>query len=62
VVYDARGFLEKNRDRLASEVIVLLRTSRLEFLRSLFNSATTKLGSPGSFAVIDLVVMANVKI
>ena len=42
--YDARGFLEKNQDRLATEVIGLLRTSRLELVRSLFHSAITKLG------------------
>jgi len=44
VEYDARGFLEKNRDRLATEVFALLRTSRLELARCLFDSSIAKLG------------------
>ena len=46
VEYDACGFLEKNQDRLASEVVGVLRTSNASIVRSLFNSAITKTGLP----------------
>ena len=44
MVYDASGFLEKNRDRLAGEVINVLRMSQIALVRTLFNSPITKTG------------------
>ncbi|ELU11296.1 hypothetical protein CAPTEDRAFT_226099 [Capitella teleta] len=45
VEYDATGFLEKNRDRLASEMISVMRLSQISLVRSLFNSHITKTGN-----------------
>ncbi len=44
VVYDASGFLEKNRDRLAGEIINVLRLSQIALVRTLFHSPITKTG------------------
>ena len=44
VEYDSSGFLEKNRDRLASEIISVLRLSQIALVRTLFNSPMTKTG------------------
>ncbi|KAK2170162.1 hypothetical protein LSH36_4g17098 [Paralvinella palmiformis] len=45
VEYDSSGFLEKNRDRLASEIISVLRLSQIALVRTLFNSPMTKTGN-----------------
>ncbi len=45
VQYDARGFLEKNRDYLAPEIIQVLRSSRVQLVRSLFHLPLTKTGT-----------------
>merc|ERR1719193_1846134 len=37
VVYDVTGFLEKNMDKLQSDVVDLLKASKLELLNTLFN-------------------------
>lgn len=42
--YTADGFLEKNQDRLAGEVLGILRTSSLDLVRHLFNSTVLKIG------------------
>lgn len=44
VVYDAMGFLEKNRDRLPGDVVSMLRASKNEVIRSLFSTPLTKTG------------------
>ncbi|CAF3490687.1 unnamed protein product [Adineta steineri] len=45
VQYDARGFLEKNRDYLAPEIIQVLRSSHVQLVSSLFQSPLTKTGT-----------------
>ena len=45
VEYDASGLLEKNRDRLATEVTSLLRTSRVALVKTLFTAHMTKTGA-----------------
>ncbi|KAG8559678.1 hypothetical protein GDO81_017412 [Engystomops pustulosus] len=44
VLYDACGFLEKNRDTLPADIVVLLRTSENKLLQQLFSSPLTKTG------------------
>jgi len=56
VDYDAGGFLEKNRDRLAGEVIALLRASRLDLVRALFNSSIAKLGSYCKYCDVTIIL------
>jgi hypothetical protein len=45
VQYDARGFLEKNRDYLAPEIIQVLRSSNVQLVSSLFQLPLTKTGT-----------------
>uniref|UniRef100_S4RA42 non-specific serine/threonine protein kinase n=1 Tax=Petromyzon marinus TaxID=7757 RepID=S4RA42_PETMA len=45
VLYDASGFLEKNRDTLPADIVVLLRTSENMVLRLLFSNPLTKTGN-----------------
>uniref|UniRef100_H3A9B2 non-specific serine/threonine protein kinase n=2 Tax=Latimeria chalumnae TaxID=7897 RepID=H3A9B2_LATCH len=45
VLYDANGFLEKNRDTLPADVVVVLRTSEDKLLQQLFTSPLTKTGN-----------------
>ncbi|KAM4024474.1 myosin-IIIb-like [Anomaloglossus baeobatrachus] len=45
VLYDACGFLEKNRDTLPADIVVLLRTSENKLLQQLFSSPLTKTGN-----------------
>nr|XP_020645069.1 myosin-IIIb-like [Pogona vitticeps] len=42
VLYDANGFLEKNRDTLPADIVVVLRTSENRLLQQLFSSPLTK--------------------
>lgn len=44
MLYDAYAFLEKNRDTLPADVVVLLRTSENKLLQQLFSSPLTKTG------------------
>ncbi|KAL3856081.1 hypothetical protein ACJMK2_015277 [Sinanodonta woodiana] len=52
VVYDAVGFLEKNRDRLPVELVNVLRSSSNKVVQSLFQTPLTKTGNlaEGSWA------------
>ena len=43
--YDARGFLEKNRDYLAPDIIQILRSSRVQLISSLFHLSLSKTGT-----------------
>uniref|UniRef100_A0A8C5P367 non-specific serine/threonine protein kinase n=1 Tax=Jaculus jaculus TaxID=51337 RepID=A0A8C5P367_JACJA len=45
VLYDASGVLEKNRDTLPPDVVVLLRTSQNKLLQQLFSIPLTKTGN-----------------
>ncbi|XP_029463763.1 myosin-IIIb [Rhinatrema bivittatum] len=45
VLYDANGFLEKNRDTLPADIVVVLRTSENKLLQQLFSSPLTKTGN-----------------
>nr|XP_033800014.1 myosin-IIIb [Geotrypetes seraphini] len=45
VLYDAYGFLEKNRDTLPADIMVVLRTSENKLLQHLFSSPLTKTGN-----------------
>ncbi|XP_039769110.1 myosin-IIIb [Ornithorhynchus anatinus] len=45
VLYDAFGFLEKNRDTLPADIVVVLRTSENKLLQQLFSSPLTKTGN-----------------
>uniref|UniRef100_A0A8B9LZS9 Myosin IIIB n=1 Tax=Astyanax mexicanus TaxID=7994 RepID=A0A8B9LZS9_ASTMX len=42
VLYDVNGFLEKNRDTLPADIVVVLRTSENKLLQQLFSSPLTK--------------------
>ncbi|KAF5910734.1 hypothetical protein HPG69_004823 [Diceros bicornis minor] len=59
VLYDASGVLEKNRDTLPADVVVVLRTSGNKLLQQLFSIPLTKTGtwnppdSPGPDASIS---------
>ncbi|GAB1606866.1 myosin-IIIb-like [Argonauta hians] len=48
VEYQTTGFLEKNRDRLPTEVIHLFRMSRKNVVKSLFHTPLTKIGNLSS--------------
>jgi myosin III len=45
VQYDARGFVEKNRDYLAPDIIQILRLSRVPLISSLFQCSLSKTGA-----------------
>ncbi|KAJ7398057.1 Myosin-IIIb [Pitangus sulphuratus] len=45
VLYDASAFLEKNRDTLPADIVVVLRTSENKLLQQLFSSPLTKTGN-----------------
>ncbi|XP_023978049.1 myosin-IIIb [Physeter macrocephalus] len=45
VLYDASGVLEKNRDTLPADVVVVLRTSENQLLQQLFSIPLTKTGN-----------------
>lgn len=45
VLYDASGVLEKNRDTLPADVVVVLRTSDNKLLQQLFSIPLTKTGT-----------------
>ncbi|NWI20722.1 MYO3B protein, partial [Crypturellus soui] len=45
VLYDACAFLEKNRDTLPADIVVVLRTSENKLLQQLFSSPLTKTGN-----------------
>ncbi|XP_030642371.1 myosin-IIIb [Chanos chanos] len=45
VLYNANGFLEKNRDTLPADIVVVLRTSENKLLQQLFSSPLTKTGN-----------------
>lgn len=45
VLYNVNGFLEKNRDTLPADIVVVLRTSENKLLQQLFSSPLTKTGS-----------------
>lgn len=45
VQYDARSFLEKNRDYLAPEIIHILRASNVQLISSLFQFSLSKTGT-----------------
>lgn len=44
VLYNVSGFLEKNRDTLPADIVVVLRTSENKLLQQLFSSPLTKTG------------------
>lgn len=45
VVYDARGFLEKNRDNLSANLIECMKGSSIELVAELFAAERTESGS-----------------
>uniref|UniRef100_A0AAX7TZG7 non-specific serine/threonine protein kinase n=1 Tax=Astatotilapia calliptera TaxID=8154 RepID=A0AAX7TZG7_ASTCA len=45
VMYNVNGFLEKNRDTLPADIVVVLRTSENKLLQQLFSSPLTKTGN-----------------
>ncbi|KAK1789349.1 hypothetical protein P4O66_014878 [Electrophorus voltai] len=45
VLYNVDGFLEKNRDTLPADIVVVLRTSENKLLQQLFSSPLTKTGN-----------------
>ncbi|XP_048868016.1 myosin-IIIb [Brienomyrus brachyistius] len=45
VLYNADAFLEKNRDTLPADIVVVLRTSENKLLQQLFSSPLTKTGN-----------------
>eukprot|EP00051_Salpingoeca_urceolata_P009658 m.117396 g.117396 ORF g.117396 m.117396 type:complete len:2248 (+) comp16399_c0_seq1:446-7189(+) len=52
ISYDARGFLEKNRDTLSHSVVELLRHSEVELVQTLFDPSAS-ISSTGSFRLAD---------
>ncbi|XP_061413078.1 myosin-IIIb-like isoform X3 [Lethenteron reissneri] len=70
VLYDASGFLEKNRDTLPADIVVLLRTSENMVLRLLFSNPLTKTGNlahirsrvPGASKSLPSQTPANIRI
>lgn len=44
VMYQVNGFLEKNRDTLPADIVVVLRTTENKLLQQLFSSPLTKTG------------------
>uniref|UniRef100_A0A8C3FEC9 non-specific serine/threonine protein kinase n=1 Tax=Chrysemys picta bellii TaxID=8478 RepID=A0A8C3FEC9_CHRPI len=57
VLYDAYGFLEKNRDTLPADIVVVLRTSENKLLQQLFSSPLTKTGISLLYFQIDTMEM-----
>ena len=53
VLYDASGVLEKNRDTLPADVVVILRASENQLLQQLFSIPLTKTGTGGTSLVIQ---------
>ncbi|CAL8321724.1 unnamed protein product [Merluccius merluccius] len=45
VLYSVNGFLERNRDTLPADIVVVLRTSENKLLQQLFSSPLTKTGN-----------------
>ncbi|XP_015244156.1 PREDICTED: myosin-IIIb isoform X2 [Cyprinodon variegatus] len=45
VMYNVNGFLEKNRDTLPADIVLVLRTSENKLLQQLFSSPLTKTGN-----------------
>ncbi|XP_027146586.1 myosin-IIIb isoform X1 [Larimichthys crocea] len=45
VLYNVNGFLEKNRDTLPADIVLVLRTSENKLLQQLFSSPLTKTGN-----------------
>ncbi|XP_055360799.1 myosin-IIIb isoform X3 [Betta splendens] len=45
VMYSVNGFLEKNRDTLPADIVVVLRTTENKLLQQLFSSPLTKTGN-----------------
>ncbi len=45
VLYNVSGFLEKNRDTLPADIVVVLRTSENKLLQQLFSNPLTKTGT-----------------
>lgn len=43
-MYNVNGFLEKNRDTLPADIVVVLRTTENKLLQQLFSSPLTKTG------------------
>ncbi|MGH0133886.1 UNVERIFIED_CONTAM: hypothetical protein FKN15_043857 [Acipenser sinensis] len=52
VLYNADGFLEKNRDTLPADIMVVLKTSENKLLQQLFSSPLTKTGNLAASRVI----------
>lgn len=50
VIYNAAGFLAKNRDTLPADIILLLRSSENELTRKLVTHPLTKTGEKKLFA------------
>jgi hypothetical protein len=49
-VYDARGFLEKNRDNLSLNLIECMKNSNIQLVAELFAAERTESGSISRFA------------
>ncbi|MBN3300236.1 MYO3B protein, partial [Amia calva] len=54
VLYDANGFLEKNKDTLPADIVVVLRTSENKLLQQLFSSPLTKTGRKSQTAIVKM--------
>lgn len=51
-MYNVNGFLEKNRDTLPADIVVVLRTSENKLLQQLFSSPLTKTGTAATQASV----------
>lgn len=57
VLYDASGVLEKNKDTLPADVVVVLRTSENKLLQQLFSIPLTKTGTWNPLTSLDLMLL-----
>lgn len=57
VLYDASGVLEKNRDTLPADVVVVLRTSKNKLLQQLFSIPLTKTGTWNPLTALGLMLL-----
>lgn len=59
VIYNASGFLDKNRDTLPTDIVLLLRSSENSVIRQLVNHPLTRTGKLRQFPSIFFVCVSR---
>lgn len=54
VIYNAAGFLAKNRDTLPADIVLLLRSSENELIHKLVTHPLTKTGEEGPGGLVSI--------